>query len=58
MNEELKKKMREILLERYGVDIDEAVPVFNTKLCVYFSRKAIYDPCEHVSQKDQGRDTQ
>lgn len=31
MNEELKKQMREILLERYGVDIDEAVFRFSTQ---------------------------
>ena len=31
MNEELKQKMREILLERYGVDIKEAVCRFSTQ---------------------------
>ncbi len=31
MNKELKKKMRDILLERYGVDIDEAVCRFSTQ---------------------------
>lgn len=31
MNEELKKKIREILMERYGVDIDEAIFRFSTQ---------------------------
>ena len=34
MNEELKRKFREILMEKYGVDIDEAVLRFSTLLLV------------------------
>lgn len=31
------------------------MPFFHTKLCFYFSGKAVHDPCEHIPQKEQER---
>lgn len=40
MNEELKQKIREVLLERYGVDIKEAVCCYSTQNYAFvFSEK-------------------
>ena len=42
MNEELKQKMREVLQERYGVDIEEAVCRYSTQNYAFIFREKPY----------------